>query len=173
MDVITCVGAGMTVKFFPLFFKNNFNLSPVFINLLFSFYLFNFAFFTFILEKFSKQIGRIPASMIFSIAGTICLFTLGYIESLPLLILVFILRGSFQNSIYPIDRSILMDHVPNEQRGRWSAVESIAQMTWSGSAVIGGYLIDSNDYRYTFIITGFIYLASFCLRIPLLWLVKE
>jgi MFS-type transporter involved in bile tolerance (Atg22 family) len=46
-------------------------------------------------------------------------------------------------------------------------------MTWSGSAVIGGYLMDSYDYRYTFTITAWIYLVAVGLRIPLLWLVPK
>ena len=142
-DVITCVGAGMTVKFFPLFFKNDYSLSPVQVQLLFAGYLCSLGVFTFLCERVSRVIGRVQASLIFSLAGTACLFLLAKIQNLPIVILVFVLRGAFQNAIYPIDRSIIMDAVPSDQRGRWNAFESIANMTWSGSAVLGGYLIQS------------------------------
>jgi hypothetical protein len=66
-----------------------------------------------------------------------------------------------------------MDFVPSDQRGRWNSIESISAMTWSGSAVIGGYLMDSHDYRFTFVITGWIYLVACCLRTPLLFLVPK
>jgi len=172
-DVITCIGAGMTVKFFPLFFKNDYGFDPTHLQLLFTVYCFAFALFTWACEKVASKIGRVQSSMIFSLCGVLCLFSLAYLESLPLVVVVFILRGAFQNAIYPIDRSIIMDFVPSDQRGRWNSIESISAMTWSGSAVIGGYLMDSHDYRYTFVITGWIYLVACCLRTPLLFLVPK
>ena len=172
-DVITCIGAGMTVKFFPLFFKNDYGFDPTHLQLLFTVYCFAFALFTWACEKVAAKIGRVQSSMLFSLCGVLCLFSLAYLESLPLVVFVFILRGAFQNAIYPIDRSIIMDFVPSDQRGRWNSIESISAMTWSGSAVIGGYLMDSHDYRYTFVITGWIYLVACCLRTPLLFLVPK
>lgn len=172
-DVITCVGAGMTVKFFPLFFKNDYGLSPTELQALFAVYSLSFAVFTWLCEKLASRIGRVHGSLLFSLGGVACLFSLAYVSSLPCVILVFILRGALQNSIYPIDRSILMDFVPSDQRGRWNSLESLSAMTWSGSAVLGGYLMDSHDYRFTFVITGYIYLAACCMRIPLLWMVPR
>merc|ERR1712032_920545 len=43
------------------------------------------------------------------------------------------------------------------RRGLWNAVENFTSMTWSGSAFIGGVLADSHDYRFTFLITAFVY----------------
>ena len=172
-DVITCVGAGMTVKFFPLFFKQDYGFTPIQLQILFTVYCFSFALFTWLCERLASRIGRVQSSMLFSLSGVACLFSLAYLESLPLVVLVFILRGALQNSIYPIDRSIIMDFVPSDQRGRWSAIESISAMTWSGSAVIGGWLMDSHDYRYTFVITAWIYLVACMMRIPLLFLVPK
>ena len=172
-DIITCIGAGMTVKFFPLFFKNDYGFSPVQLQALFTVYCLSFALFTWLCEKLASRIGRVQASMWFSFSGVTCLFSLAYLDNLPLVILVFILRGALQNSIYPIDRSMIMDFVPSDQRGRWNSIESLSAMTWSGSAVVGGYLMDSHDYRYTFTITAWIYLAACLMRIPLLWLVPK
>jgi MFS family permease len=172
-DVITCIGAGMTVKFFPLFFKNDYDLSPIQLQVLFAVYCMSFALFTWLCERATSRIGRVQGSLLFSLGAVACLFTLAYVRYLPLVILVFILRGALQNSIYPIDRSIVMDFVPSDQRGRWNAVESLSAITWSGSAVVGGYLMDTHDYRFTFVITGYIYLAACCLRVPLLWMVPR
>jgi MFS family permease len=172
-DVITCIGAGMTVKFFPLFFKQDYGFSPVQLQILFTVYCFSFALFTWLCERLASRVGRVQSSIFFSLSGTACLFSLAYIENLALVIVVFILRGAFQNSIYPIDRSIIMDFVPSDQRGRWNAIESISAMTWSGSAVVGGWLMDSHDYRYTFVITAWIYLIACLMRIPLIFLVPK
>jgi MFS family permease len=172
-DVITCVGAGMTVKFFPLFFKNDYGLSPMELQGLFAVNCLSFAIFTWLCERLASRIGRVQGSLLFSMGGVACLFTLAYVRWLPLVIFVFVLRGALQNSIYPIDRSIIMDFVPSKERGRWNSIESLSAMTWSGSAVVGGYLMDNHDYRYTFVITGYIYLIACCMRIPLLWMVPK
>jgi MFS family permease len=172
-DVITCIGAGMTVKFFPLFFKNDYGFNPAELQLLFTVYCISFALFTWLCERLSGMVGRVQACLLFSALGVACLFALAYIQYLPLVLLVFMLRGALQNSIYPIDRSIIMDFVPSNQRGRWNSIESLSAMTWSGSALIGGYLMDTHDYRYTFVITGWIYLFACILRLPLLVLVPR
>ena len=36
---------------------------------------------------------------------------------LPFLLVIFMVRGGFANSTFPIDRSILMDYTPSTQRG--------------------------------------------------------
>lgn len=172
-DVITCIGAGMTVKFLPLFFKNEYGFSPAQVQLLYAVYLVTFGFFTWLCERIAESIGRVQAALLFSSMGVTCLFILARVTFLPLVVIVFLLRGALQNAIYPIDRSIIMDFVPSDQRGRWNAFESISSMTWSGSAVIGGYLMDEHDYRYAFQITAYIYSIAFCMRLPMMWLVPR
>ncbi len=161
----------MTVKFFPLFFKNEYDFTPVQVQSLFSLYLLTFGLFTYACERLSQKIGRVCASLLFSAAGVCCLFALARIRHVWVVIGVFILRGACQNAIYPIDRSIIMDFVPSNQRGRWNSFESVSSLTWSGSAALGGYLMDVYDYRYTFEITASIYLLAFLLRLPLLYMV--
>ena len=172
-DVITCIGAGMTVKFLPLFFKNEYGFTPAQVQSLYAVYLVTFGFFTWLCERIASYIGRVQAALLFSSIGVTCLFILARVTFLPLVVIVFVLRGALQNAIYPIDRSIIMDFVPSDQRGKWNAFESISSMTWSGSAVIGGYLMDEHDYRYAFQITAYIYSAAFCMRIPMMWLVPR
>ncbi|CAK9031220.1 unnamed protein product [Durusdinium trenchii] len=151
LDVVTAIGAGMTVKFFPLFFKQDYGLNPGQIQLLFAVYGLSFGFFTWLCEKAAAKLGRVQAGVLFATAGVVCLFLLAYLRWLPSVLVVFVIRGAFANAIYPIDRSILMDFVPSNERGRWNAAESVSSMSWSGSAVIGGYLMDAYDYRQTFV----------------------
>lgn len=172
-DFITCIGAGMTVKFFPLFFKNDYNFSPTQVQLLWAFYGLTFGLFTWFCDKVANHVGRVQAGILFSTLGVICLFCLAWVRWLPAVVFTFLLRGAVQNAIYPVDRSIIMDFVPSHQRGRWNALESLSSMTWSGSAVIGGYLMDNHDYRYTFVVTAYIYLVALLMRLPLLKLVVE
>lgn len=57
-----------------------------------------------------------------------------------------------------------MDTVPASQRVRWTAMESVNQASWAGSAVVGGYLMDLYGVEVNF---G----ATICLQVYLLMLV--
>ncbi|CAE7663036.1 APA1, partial [Symbiodinium pilosum] len=172
-DFITCIGAGMTVKFFNLFFIQDHQFSPVAISLLQTVYPLIIALFMKFTERLAKPLGRPQASLSFFSANVVCLFLLGEVTWLPLLLVVFMVRGGFANSTFPIDRSILMDYTPSTQRGMWNAIQSLTSMTWSGSAFLGGLLSDSHDYRYTFVITSLIYASACVVYTPLLWLVPR
>lgn len=53
-----------------------------------------------------------------------------------------------------------MDHVPPHARARWNSLEGLTVFTWSGSAVLGGYIIDTHGYRVCFVITACVYLVG-------------
>ncbi|RHY32236.1 hypothetical protein DYB32_002743 [Aphanomyces invadans] len=80
----------------------------------------------------------------------------------PLLVVVLSLtnlpgRSGFMRCSEPLRSSLLMDYVPQHLRGRWNALEGLTQFTYSGSAMVGGYLIERHGYRYCFLITAAIY----------------
>jgi len=172
-DFVTAIGAGMTVKFFNLFFIRDQHFSPVSICALTTAYPLVIALFMKFTQWMSKPFGRAQASLFFFSSNVVCLFLMSQVHNLPFLLTVFLLRGGFANASYPIDRSILMDFTPSSQRGRWNTVESFTSMTWSGSAFIGGLLSDSHDYRYTFLITAVVYATACLLYAPLLALVPQ
>lgn len=170
---ISCIGAGITVKFFNLFFIQDHQFSPVAISLLQTAYPLVIILFMKFTERLAKPLGRAQASLSFFSANVLCLFLLGEVTWLPFLLVIFMVRGGFANSTSPIDRSILMDYTPSTQRGMWNAIQSLTLMTWSGSAFLGGLLSDSHDYRYTFVITSLIYACACVVYTPLLWLVPR
>mmetsp|Transcript_30750 Transcript_30750/g.37729 ORF Transcript_30750/g.37729 Transcript_30750/m.37729 type:complete len:339 (+) Transcript_30750:2-1018(+) len=172
-DFITCIGAGMTVKFFNLFFIQDEHFSPVAISLLQTAYPLVIAGFMKITERLAKPLGRPQASLCFFSLNVLCLLMMAEVHWLPALLLVFLVRGGMANSTYPIDRSILMDFTPSSQRGMWNAVNSLTSMTWSGSAFLGGVLSDARDYRYTFFITALVYASACVVYTPLLRLVPR
>jgi len=172
-DFITCIGAGMTVKFFNLFFIQDMHFNPTDICLLQTAYPLVIAVFVKFTQRLAKPFGRAQASCAFFSVNVLCLLMLSQVKSLPMLLCVFLLRGGFANSTSAIDRSILMDCTPSSQRGRWNAVQSFTSMTWSGSAFLGGLSADSHDYRFTFLITAFVYATACVVYSPLLALVPR
>eukprot|EP01071_Lankesteria_metandrocarpae_P009427 Lankesteria_metandrocarpae@DN5194_c1_g1_i1.p1 len=171
--MVQCAGAGMTVKFFPLFFKTEYGLKPIAGCFLASGYTLFITGFTIILLRLSKIIGRPQASLAFTCLGILALLILSHTYKFTLVIAMYVIRGALQNASAPVDRSIQMDYVAAGQRGRWTALESLLTMAWAFSALFGGFLADMHDYRTTFRITTCVFVVSTILYLPLLWLVPR
>lgn len=43
--------------------------------------------------------------------------------------------------------TILMDNVPKRNRGKWNSMNDIQASFWSGTAAIGGWLVQQQGYR--------------------------
>ena len=59
-----------------------------------------------------------------------------------------------QHACRPLKKAALNDHVPHNARGRWNALDGVTRFGWSGSAVLGGYLVDRGGYALTFVVTA-------------------
>lgn len=168
-NVIIGMGAGMTIKFFPVFFRSIYGLQPISVQLLMGITAVFTGIFGLFAQKFSVKKGR--GEMIFAvqISATLCLIVIGFYPALFLLIPLFILRGSLMNAAQPLSRSILMDVIPKKNRGKWNSVTTIAWgLFWNASAVVGGFLIGDNNFQRCFFITAAIYLIG---SIPILMLI--
>ncbi|RQM19652.1 hypothetical protein B5M09_010993 [Aphanomyces astaci] len=73
----------------------------------------------------------------------------------------------------PLRTSLLMDYVPQHLRGRWNALEGLTMFTYSGSAMVGGYLIEHHGYRYCFLITAAIYGIGLLAELLLLPIIRN
>lgn len=170
---LTSVGAGMTEKFFNLFFIEEKDFSPKEICWLQTAYPLVIAGFMKLTQTCSRTFGRAQVSLASFSCSVFCLWLMSRLHSVPALLVIFFIRGGFANSSYPLDRSIIMDFTPSSQRGRWNAIESVTSMTWSGSAFLGGILADAKDYRFTFMITALLYSLGCVAYVPLVALVPR
>jgi len=66
-----------------------------------------------------------------------------------------------------------MDFVLKTSRGKWNAVDGVTRLSWSGSALVGGLLIDKYGYGYTFYFTAILQFIAYCFLIPLLYIVPS
>ena len=141
-NIIIGVGAGMTIKYFPIFFIEVYALRPMWVQVIMGGTAIATGVLAIVAQKFSMRRGR--PLMIFSVQliATLCLFGLVFYPPVWLLLILFILRGSLMNAGQPLSRSILMDVVPKKNRGKWNSLETFAWgFFWNFSALIGGYLI--------------------------------
>ncbi len=173
-DFIVSIGAGMTVKFFNLFFIQEYGFGPISICALQCVYPIVIALFMQILGFLGRRFGRAQVSFTSFFLNAGMFFLLSVVENEWWLLAIFLVRGGLANGVNPLDRSIIMDFTPSNERGKWNAVESFTSLTWSGSAFIGGYISDNHDYRTTFRITGMFYMGALVVfYTPLLFLVPR
>jgi MFS family permease len=66
-----------------------------------------------------------------------------------------------------------MDFVPRRHRGKVNGLDSIRTFSWSGSAAVGGFLIERIGFRHTFLVTACIKAAAFLPLFPLLAYVPD
>jgi MFS family permease len=176
--LIFALGSGMTVKFFPLFFKDEVGMSPSQVQIIYTCVPFVMVISSAICSKIAVGFGRVQTTLLFSCFGVLLLFCMvffkSYLDLHPfLLVPIYVLRTSFMNASYPLQESILMDFVPKEERARWKSLDSVATFGWCGSAAFGGWLADRYDYTYTFLITAIIQTVGIGVWIFLLPLVPR
>jgi MFS family permease len=168
-NVLIGMGAGMTIKFFPVFFRSIYNLQPISVQLIMGTTAIFTGIFGILAQRLSLKKGRATMIFVVQFSATLCLIAIGFYPAVLLLIPLFILRGSLMNAAQPLSRSILMDVIPKKNRGKWNSVETIAWgLFWNASAVVGGFLIGSNNFQRCFFITAGIYLIG---TIPILMLI--
>ena len=167
LSLLVSFGSGMTVKFFPLFFKDTVGLSPSAVQTIYLIVPIAMVIFSTVNQKLAKKIGRVQTCIIVKILGLAGLYALiffkDYLNSHPYVIVpVYVWRTGMMNSTYPLEESILMDFVPKNQRGRWKSLESVSQFGWCGSAMLGGIFSDAHDgdYTFTFLITALLQTAG-------------
>jgi len=165
---VTAIGAGMTVKFFPLFFKQEYNFGPRDLCLLSFAYPLAMAAMQRVSLAASVKMGRLEASLLFHALGTLTLFALCAAKPLYLALPLYFLRGALMNAKGPIITAITMDLVTSNMRGRWSSIQSIAGFSWSGSAFIGGWVAQAHGYRASFGLTAVVYTIAGLMMIPIM-----
>ncbi|MHA1220084.1 MAG: MFS transporter, partial [Candidatus Heimdallarchaeaceae archaeon] len=170
-NIIIGVGAGMTMKYFPQFFIEQYHLEPIWVQIIMGLTAIFTGILALLAQKFSVKRGRPLIIFSVQLIATLCLFGIAFYPNIWLLVPLFIARGALMNAGQPLSRSILMDVVPKNKRGKWNSLETFAWgFFWNFSALIGGYIVGDIDprFRLVFLVTACVYLVGI---IPLLFLI--
>jgi len=161
-NLLVGIGAGMSIKYFPVFFTERYFISPVWLNVIMGATSLATGLLGLVSQKISLRLGRVQTIFIVQFIATFCLLIIAIYPPFAVLVPFFILRGSFMNAGQPLSRSILMDVIPKRRRGIWNSIEAIAWgLFWNASAVIGGFIVGANNnFNLCFIITTFIYIVG-------------
>jgi len=164
-DIMFGLASGMTIKFFPLFFKEETGLSPAEVNLIYVVAPLLVVCLSILATQMTKVIGRVRVPILSSTLGVLLLFIMwqmGLQEGQPMwkntkiIVPVYLLRTALMNCSPPIRKSILIDFVDKASRAWWNSMDSISKVSWSGSAVIGGVIADKYGYGASFLATALV-----------------
>jgi MFS family permease len=169
-DFLLACGSGMTLRYIPLFFVNDYSIGPVELMAVFI----TISVVTAVMAKaalfLASRLGRVRTMLLIRGSGTTLLMYLGVAQGSAAdvwpMLTVFVVRNALMNCTLGMSRSMIMDCVAKNNRSKWSAVESFSSFTWSGSALLGGYLADAHGYRFSFIITAGLHYVATAVLVP-------
>lgn len=166
----TLLANGMTVRYFSLYYTQILRFKPTELCLLNAVCRVWIAIFVQAVSRLSSWIGRTNLCVLLHVSSA--LFTLGIygggfgVPPLWVSCVCYFLRYGFLQARDPLLYSITMDIVPVDQRSRWAALNSLRTLSFSGSALIGGFVADSYGYQFSFQVTVVALLGSTLLFFP-------
>lgn len=174
-SAITGIASGMTVKFFPIFFMNEVELNPVATNCIFAATPLAVAAFSMLSKRVAERLGNIGVAVLFKLCGISLLVTMAAARSLwvrpEAIIPIYMLRTALMNSTTPLLKAVRMDFVAKENRAKWSSLDALTRVGWSGSAALGGWILDTYGWGMTFEATSALQFLALVPLFPLLWIV--
>ena len=155
------MGAGLTIPYLNLYFKNEFALSDSAIGLIFA------------LGQVGTFIGMVSGPVIAGKTGKAWaifltqaisvpfILVLTYLKFLPLVVIAFVARQSLMNTSTPIADNFALEQVPPAQQHLMNALK---MLNWTGSwmisAKISGSLIATRGFAPSFTLTAILYALS-------------
>ncbi|CAJ1344829.1 unnamed protein product [Effrenium voratum] len=176
--IATLLANGMTVRYFSLYFTQVLRFSPAQLCILNAVCRLFIAGFAQLGKPLSVLLGRCNLAVVLHIGSAIA--TLGiygggfFKPSVLVACACYLLRFACLHARDPVLYSITMDCVPQSQRSRWAALNSLRTLSFSASAVLGGFLADRHGYEYSFNVTIVSLLACTVIMLPaVLWFPKQ
>lgn len=161
-------GAGMTVYFFPIFFKEEYDVGPILLNAIFMLMNITTGFSGIAGQRISKRLGLVETMFLLQMSAVYALAFITQYPPLLLLIPLFIARNAFMNAAGPLNRTIVMDRIAKRHRAKWNSLEQLSWgFFWNISAALGGWIIENLGFRVCFTITATLYMIATLLLLVL------
>jgi len=107
-----------------------------------------------VVQKISKRTGRVQITWLTKVLGALFLAGIAFSDNNALIIALYLGRVCFMNCSTGLTKSVLNDYVPKSERARWNSFEAVNMFGWSGSAAVGGFIIERYGYSIMFVITA-------------------
>ena len=120
-DMLSMLGSGITIRFFPLFFWRKVGLKPVEVNAVYVAGPLGISVCSYLAQKASLRVGRPQVAFICRVMAAGILVGLIFIGgNKPLLIAMYLLRTWSANCTAGLSRSVLNDYVTKAARARYA-----------------------------------------------------
>ncbi|HQJ41235.1 MAG TPA: MFS transporter [Exilispira sp.] len=155
------IGAGLTIPYINLYFKNVFHMSDSLIGLIYGISQ-AFTFIGIMLGPLiARKIGK-PMTIVVTQALSIpFILILTYIKNPVFVVLAFFIRGTLMNMASPLSDNFALENVPKEEQ---SFLNALKMFTWTGSwmiaARISGSVIEKDGFSRSFTLTAILYAIS-------------
>lgn len=175
-DLFTGMGSGIIYKFVPLFLLHDLQLKPIAVQAIIIGMAGSATVLSLTAAPVQRLLGPMGATVFYRMLAVACLSTVTFSVELGapdwLICTCCVVRGAFMNAVGGITEAVLMDHTSEAHRGKWQIAQRISDSTWSGAAVVGGFLVDRIGYRKAFVLpTLFHFIGTLCL-LPIVATVK-
>jgi MFS family permease len=162
------IGAGAMVQFFPLYFKQQFHLSPLQIGPTLAVQQAITALASFASPLLTARMTRVKAVVVCQAASLPFLAAIAFIPVFPVALGAYYIRGALMNMAVPIWQSFAMDQTPPNARVALGAVNGIVwNAGWTVGPWVSGYLQQTSGYSSAFSLTLVLYGASCLLTMRL------
>lgn len=155
------MGAGLTIPYLNLYFKNVFGLGDAAIGAAVA----AGQVATFVGMSagpaIARRVGKPRAVFWTQMASVPLILVLGWVRALPLAILAYLARQVLMNMSTPIQENFSLELVPPERQGLMNAVKMLAwTSSWTVAARVSGELIYRGGFATSFALTAALYAAS-------------
>jgi predicted MFS family arabinose efflux permease len=159
--LVVGIGAGLSIPFLNLYFKNVFQTGTSYIGILYSGQQLLMITGLLIAPVIAERIGKIRTVVVSQLVSIPFLVVLGLTTNFILAIIAFLVRAALMNMAQPLFTNFAMEKVKHEEQAFTNALLVIAwTVGWGASASVGGFLIERFSYTIPFLSTSVLYLIS-------------
>jgi MFS family permease len=159
--VLVGLGAGLTIPFLNLYFRDKFGLAPTQLGILFSVAQVLMVLGTLVAPYIASRWGKIKTVIVFQMISVPFLFILSLSVNVWLSIAAFLVRGALMNMAQPLVTNFSLEMTREHDHPLMSGIMTVAWLaSWGVSANLGGHLIESAGYFLPFNLTLAAYILS-------------
>lgn len=157
------LGAGMTIPFINLYFKNVWNLNDSIIGIFFAFGQLCTFLGMLLSPLIAVRIGKVKTIVFTQALSIPFILVLAYLKFLPVVVFAYLIRQTLMNMNTPVSDHFTMEAVKEHEQPVINALKMLAWTgSWAISASLGGHIIENYGFTTSFLFTTTCYtIATF------------
>ncbi|AFZ65912.1 MFS transporter [Deinococcus peraridilitoris] len=172
-NLLVGLGAGATIPFLNIFIEGKFNVSYASLGSLFAWTSLATAVAVLIQPWLVQRFGRLRAILFVQTASLPFLVILGFAPSLWMVTVALFTRGALMNAASPVYSANAMDRLPEEDRGVYSAVNTIVwDLGWAISSLASGFVRSALPFHSAFQVLFGITLTMYALSVVAIYFLQ-